>query len=224
MFGYHPLLRHELKKNGKRAFATVVECNRTHLLETAGDPSVVSSTERLWKLTLRVEPEGEQPFEAKVDEYLPQLSSTSVGDRFPVLYDPNDHGKVVVDHSEQADEAMTDETIKEQTGDVISRMRERGQGEMADRLKAVYDAGLLQYAPTDDPQKLKGLIRERQDKIKEIMGGSNVLAGGQPLPAGGGAAGAEMTADALTKLADLRDRGVLTDAEFEAQKKKLLGG
>jgi hypothetical protein len=30
-------------------------------------------------------------------------------------------------------------------------------------------------------------------------------------------------ADQLTKLADLRDRGVLTDAEFETQKKKLLG-
>jgi hypothetical protein len=29
--------------------------------------------------------------------------------------------------------------------------------------------------------------------------------------------------DALGKLADLRDRGVLTPAEFEAQKQKLLG-
>jgi hypothetical protein len=31
------------------------------------------------------------------------------------------------------------------------------------------------------------------------------------------------TADALEKLADLRDRGALTDAEFKAQKDKLLG-
>lgn len=30
------------------------------------------------------------------------------------------------------------------------------------------------------------------------------------------------TADQLTKLEDLRDRGVLSDAEFEAQKAKLL--
>ena len=29
--------------------------------------------------------------------------------------------------------------------------------------------------------------------------------------------------DALTRLADLRDRGVLTDEEFEAQKARLLG-
>jgi hypothetical protein len=35
-------------------------------------------------------------------------------------------------------------------------------------------------------------------------------------------AGTAATADALTKLADLRDRGVLNDEEFQAQKKKLL--
>jgi hypothetical protein len=32
------------------------------------------------------------------------------------------------------------------------------------------------------------------------------------------------TVDGLTKLADLRDRGVLTQAEFEAQKAEILGG
>jgi hypothetical protein len=37
------------------------------------------------------------------------------------------------------------------------------------------------------------------------------------------AAPAPDLADELTKLADLRDRGALTDAEFEAQKAKLLG-
>jgi Short C-terminal domain len=37
------------------------------------------------------------------------------------------------------------------------------------------------------------------------------------------AAAAPDLADELTKLADLRDRGALTDAEFEAQKAKLLG-
>ena len=37
------------------------------------------------------------------------------------------------------------------------------------------------------------------------------------------AAPAEGLVDALTKLADLRDRGALTDQEFQAQKKRLLG-
>jgi hypothetical protein len=39
----------------------------------------------------------------------------------------------------------------------------------------------------------------------------------------GGAPAAASTVDSLTKLADLRDRGVLTEDEFQAQKKKLLG-
>ena len=36
------------------------------------------------------------------------------------------------------------------------------------------------------------------------------------------AAGSESTADQLSKLADLRDRGVITAAEFESQKAKIL--
>jgi hypothetical protein len=36
-------------------------------------------------------------------------------------------------------------------------------------------------------------------------------------------AGASSSADELAKLADLRDRGVITDAEFQAQKAKALG-
>jgi len=224
MLGHHLLLRHELKKNGRRAFATVVECKRTHILDTEGDPSLVSSTRRLWKLVLRVEPQGASPFEAKVDELLPQLSSTAVGDRFPVLYDPGDHSKVVVDHSEEGDEGLVNEQIKEHTEEQISRMRGHGQGEMADRLQAVYDAGLLNYSPSSmsDPAELRRQIHERQAQIKEIMGGQNVLIGGQPVQTGG-AAGAGLAAEALTKLADLRDRGVLTNEEFDAQKRKVLG-
>ena len=36
------------------------------------------------------------------------------------------------------------------------------------------------------------------------------------------AAGSQSTADQLTKLADLRDRGVITNEEFDAQKAKIL--
>ena len=37
------------------------------------------------------------------------------------------------------------------------------------------------------------------------------------------AAGSDSTTDQLHKLADLKDRGVINDAEFEAQKAKILG-
>jgi hypothetical protein len=36
------------------------------------------------------------------------------------------------------------------------------------------------------------------------------------------AAGSESSADQLAKLADLRKQGTITDAEFEAQKQKIL--
>ena len=42
-------------------------------------------------------------------------------------------------------------------------------------------------------------------------------------PAPAPAAGGEDVVDQLEKLADLRDRGVLTDEEFAAQKAKILG-
>jgi hypothetical protein len=47
----------------------------------------------------------------------------------------------------------------------------------------------------------------------------------QPAPASAPpAAAAETTVEQLQKLAQLRDGGVLTDAEFEAQKQKILAG
>jgi len=45
---------------------------------------------------------------------------------------------------------------------------------------------------------------------------------GQPVQSG--ARHSTAIVDALSKLADLRDRGALTDAEFQGQKQKLLGG
>ena len=45
-----------------------------------------------------------------------------------------------------------------------------------------------------------------------------------PPPAQGGGAMSEESLDQLTKLAALHDQGVLTDAEFEVQKQKLLQG
>lgn len=45
-----------------------------------------------------------------------------------------------------------------------------------------------------------------------------------PAAGGSGGGGGDDDLDKLQKLADLRDRGALTDEEFEAEKRKLLGG
>jgi hypothetical protein len=71
-----------------------------------------------------------------------------------------------------------------------------------------------------------GSYASQYEALKQQFTVPGVPLAGQPAaPASQSAApdDASATADALTKLADLRDRGALTDEEFQAQKKKLLG-
>lgn len=248
MLGFHPLLTRELKKNGVRAFATVLKVKRTHELNTVGDPSVVSNTERLWKLELEVKPDSGPPFQAKVGAWFGQMSEPTVGDEYPVLFHPDDHTKLIIDQSAEGVGALVDAKTEERTEATVANMRARGQNEVADRYQAVFDAGLTTKW-SNDPVELRKQIQERRGKIKEIMAGDGaagqqrlvsdamstyadqyeqlkrqftvpgVPLSGQPAPPSDPAA----TADALAKLADLRDRGVLTDEEFQMQKKRLLG-
>jgi hypothetical protein len=221
MLGHHPRLERELRKKGKRATATVIESQRTRYTETLGNPSIVSDTKILWKVVLRVEPEGEEPFETKLDALFGQMSEPTVGGQWPVLYDPSDHSKVLIDHTEEGAQAFVNQRVKERSDATVARMRERGQDDVADRLQALQASGLTSNW-SRNPAELREQIAARKAQIAEIMGGQNVIVGGQPI-GGGGAADASATADALTKLADLRDRGALSDEEFQAQKRKLLG-
>src|SRR4051794_9458274 len=67
MLGHHPLLQRKPRKSGRRAFATVLESERTKYNETFGNEALVSNTTVLWKLEVRVAPDGEAPFDALVD-------------------------------------------------------------------------------------------------------------------------------------------------------------
>ena len=74
------------------------------------------------------------------------------------------------------------------------------------------------------------------EPLTALAGGSTPQAWGAPAPAPAGgwtaatagtapaaaAAGADALVDRLARLADLRDRGILTEAEFQAQKASLL--
>ena len=225
MFGHHPLLERELRKNGRRALAEVMEVQRTHVAETRGDPALIGNTQILWKFVMRVEPEGESSFEAKVNEMLPQTWSPTAGSWFPVLYDPRDHSKVVVDHSDEGNRILDEEMSKERVDIRVARMRASGQDVIADRYAAIHDPALGLFRDdnlSSDPDERQKQLEERRAKIKEMMGGQPIPTGGQPAQPLD-AAGVAARADALVKLADLRDRGALTDEEFQAQKKKLLG-
>jgi hypothetical protein len=83
------------------------------------------------------------------------------------------------------------------------------------------------------PTKVMVAKDETSKKVLEAIvttsGPGNIMIGGQSLEsmmaqaAGQAAPAAADPAEQLSKLADLRDRGVLTDDEFSAQKAKLLG-
>ena len=150
------------------------------------------------ELKLRVEPDGELPFEVTVK----QVFNDSYGWHIPqegysvaVLYDPKDHSKVVLDL-----EAMPVAEAVARHEKVMARMRDpEARRQQVEEMKAKAAAQA-----------------ESAAAIQETM--STAFS-----QAPGGAPGTEV-ADQLSKLADLRNRGVLTDAEFEVQKAKLLGG
>jgi len=68
-----------------------------------------------------------------------------------------------------------------------------------------------------------GNMAEFVEEMKAKAASGEINVQGTPLViAGAGVPAKPDVADQLTKLADLRDRGVLTDDEFAAQKAKLL--
>jgi hypothetical protein len=118
------------------------------------------------------------------------------GATVPVRYDPQDHTKLVLDKPAFKAELLPKLQAK------------RAGREAADAAKV---------ARTE--ARLRG----------ENLQAAGSAGHGMSPAAGPGTASAPAplyvdVADELSKLADLRDRGVITDAEFEGQKKKILGG
>lgn len=74
---------------------------------------------------------------------------------------------------------------------------------------------------------LSQLSDEQRQKLAALGIDPTALGAGAPAAAGGqappAADGGDDTLEKLQKLADLRDRGALTDEEFEDEKRKLLG-
>ena len=222
MLGMHPLLERKLRKTGERAFAEVREAKRGHMQKSTGNSVAqqLATSQVNWNLVLSIAPQGEMPFEANVDTWLSYNARPEVGSLLPVLYNSRDPRNVVVDQSEEGQRALADMLSEQRKDARVARMRARGQNETADRYQAVRDVGLLSDY-SSDPDVLHEQIEERRAKIKEMMGGTNVLTGGAPTPFGaaGSAAG---TTYSLTALTALRDRGVLTEDEFQTQKQTLL--
>jgi hypothetical protein len=179
----------------------------------------------------------EDRFEAKAwdwrhefpDSDFPNLEDLlQSGEPVPVRYDPADHSKVVLDVpalkavllpklKARSDQATADREATVVRGE--SRLSGGAEGSTPLDLPGGGSlADILQQA-TRDPEGLRARLQAQGSGASAF-----VVTDAGVAPLGGTPVGQQTdVADQLTKLADLRDRGVLTDAEFDAQKQKLLG-
>src|SRR5262249_52755278 len=132
------------------------------------------------------------------------------GARAQVIYDPNDHSKIAI---------LEDQIFPPGVDpDKVRRSRERAKEAQAaaesghmDEFIEKQKAEAMKYATDAQAQAMQAAAAMRERYAQTAP------------PAGTGGGGTVDVADELTKLAALRDRGVLTDAEFETEKAKLLG-
>lgn len=206
MLGHNKRLERKLKEHGgKQAWATVLESNK-EWARTGGvnaAPGQAGSITVHQALRLRVEPDGEAPFEAAVK----QVFNDSRGWQIPqegwsvkVIYDPSDQSKVVID-------------LETMPG---------GPGVDRDEALARHEQALAwMQDPAAGRQQIEAMKADAAAKAQGAAALQETVTAAFASPQAG-AAGATAV-DQLTKLADLRDRGVLSDAQFEALKTKLIG-
>lgn len=205
MFGSANRLEKKLQEGGGRsASAQVLEAKAGRMVYSTGNTVAeeLETSRVTWKLKLHVIPDNEVAFDAEFKAPFPQTGGPSVGETLAVLYDPNDHTKIVIDHSSKG--AVT-QVLDHMSTEAKTALESVG-GEPAQ--------DLMQEA-IDDPAAFREKMRARHSGPVVMIGGQQVSGAtvGQPVD----------PADEIAKLADLRDRGALTDDEFETQKKRVLG-
>ena len=216
MLGHNERLERKLKEQGgKRAWATVLESKKEWTGSGGWNVAVgqAGSFTTHAKLRLRVEPDGEPPFETTVKQVFNDASGWRVpgeGYSVPVVYDPHDHSKLALDLEGIAVGPGVDRD------EAVAR-HEKVMARMHD-----HQAQRQEIAQMRDPEARREAIAKMQAAaLAQAQSAAAMQRMKQVFPQAYG--GTPDVADQLTKLADLRDRGVLTDDEFEAQKAKLLG-
>ncbi len=168
------------------------------------------------KLTLQVQPDGDMPFEATKKVTVSRIAIPRIGDSMWVRYDPADPGAVEFDEAKNAAAAKSAIAINPGgvgvTGGAAVIDARNVPGLRDEFLKAVADT------QSGNPAGQA----EMQAAIAKAMSAGSALTTGLP-STGAPAAPVQDPLDRIKKLNDLRLSGALTDAEFEAQKAKILG-
>jgi len=130
-----------------------------------------------------------------------------VGSVVPVRYDPSDHSKVVLDvPALEERHANADAAGTAQLDAQFARLGEPGSGSEIGSDPGV-QAGLGNLG--DLRGQLLQMAAENRGSVVNLSSGSSGQSASDPV-------------DRLSKLADLKERGVLSDEEFAAEKAKIL--
>ncbi|MFI5259919.1 MAG: SHOCT domain-containing protein [Candidatus Limnocylindrales bacterium] len=160
-----------------------------------GFNQVTSQTDHV-KVTVTVQPDNGEPFEASFRQAFTGLRPFK-GWQCKVIYDPNDRSRIAV-----LEDSITPPGIDHAKAERAAEMR-------SEAMAAASSGNTAEYV-----ESLKARARSGE------LGGVTIVDG--RVISQGASVSKPDVADQLSKLAELRDRGVLTDAEFAAQKAKLL--
>jgi hypothetical protein len=195
--------RKKLEQHGRRATATVLDVGERGMAITHGSDNVVSNTEIALKLKLRVEPQDEPAFEVEERFRFAQLSIPTQGQCLAVIYDPNDHDAVMLDGNPAPNIAAL----------MQGRGKSAGQIDFIQQLFASASSG----APTTETQAIAAQWAEQNGAM--VIGPGSAGFGAPPIPSPPQRDPVEL----LSELVTMKDRGLLSDAEFAEQKARILG-
>ena len=201
--------RDRLLREGIQGTATVLGMEQT---------GVYINEQPQVKLRLRVEAPGITPYEVERNEIVPMLALGSLSQgQLNVAIDPNDHQRVAVDWGTVA----APMTLSTPDGRVITVDKPAARAEVTAALRKHQVGTSGEVSIRDNP-----VVRQEVWSILERHG-YDVGAGGgttpAPAPAGGGAAAPDKDpVEALEDLKEMRDKNLITEAEYQVKKRELL--
>lgn len=206
MFGHRSKrTRERLEADGVRASATVLEISGGRVSITTGNPQIAANTELPMKVRLRVEPKDQEPFEVTTKMTFSQFGVPREGGTIAVLFDPDDHDTVILDQTMGGGLSLAADQI-----------RDRAEASGHPELDSIAD--IVERASAGGSIDVEAMQRQIREQF--APGGSAAPDLSAFFPT---AAAAEDPVDKLAKLADLKEKGLLTDEEFDAQKARILG-
>ena len=195
--GHKEKLEQELSQEGGTvAWATIADVSAGFQTARVDGFNQVTSQTDHDRITLTVQPDNGEPFEASFSQAFAGRHPFK-GWQCKVIYDPNDRSRIAV-----LEGSITPPGIDHAKAERASEMR-------SEAMAAASSGNMAEYV-----ESLKARAQSGG------LSGVTIVDGRMVSP--GAPASKPDIVDQLTKLDGLRARGVLSDAEFAAQKAKLL--